>query len=231
VLLPRLGATISDYALAVVRHFEVSAVRVINDFQSILVARNKFLCLQTLASNGIPVPDSYHVSNMRNLERAAGKLGGYPLVAKTLCGRQGEGVVLVDSPLTAHASVHRLLDVREGLLIQEFIPPGGRTDIRAFVLGNRVIAALELKPRKGEFRSNIHLNGSAKPVLLPEELEALAVRSTSVLGLKISGTDILIDSRGNPKVLEVNYSPGFRGLEASSGIDIASQIIGYVTRP
>ena len=230
VLLPRIGATINEYALALVRHFELRGVPVINGFHPILLARNKFLTLQSLADNGIRVPDSNYVSNFKSLEKAITRLGGYPVVVKMLKGRQGKGVILVESSRTSEFIMDNLLSKGEGLLVQEFISPCARRDIRAFVLGTQVIAAMELSPKEGDFRANIHLKGKARPVRLDKELATLAVKSTKVLGLEISGTDIIVEAHGEAKVIEVNYSPGFRGLEASTGLDIASQIIQYVTR-
>ncbi|MEE9418336.1 MAG: RimK family alpha-L-glutamate ligase [Desulfatiglandaceae bacterium] len=229
VLLPRIGATINDYALSLVRHFELSGIPVVNDFQSVLLARNKFLGLQSLARKGIPVPDSHLIGNFQLFKEAVRKIGGYPVVAKTLSSRQGTGVVLVESQATAEFIIHNLLDKSQGLLIQEYVPSHGRRDIRAFVLGNRVIGAMELRPKPTDFRSNIHLTGGGRPVTLGQGLAELAISSTRTLGLEISGTDIIVDGSGTAKVVEVNYSPGFRGLEASTGLDIASQIVQYVT--
>ena len=230
VLLPRIGATINEYALTMVRHFELAGLPVINGFQSILLARNKFLSLQSLAHHGIAVPDSYIVSNLKGFERAVAKLGGYPVVVKTLNSRQGKGVILAESSRTSEFIVDNVLNRRQGLLVQEFISPHARRDIRAFVLGSQVIASMELTPKNGDFRSNIHLKGEASPVTLSKELEALAIRSTKALGLEISGTDIVVDGQGVARVIEVNYSPGFSGLEASTGLDIAAQIIRYVVQ-
>ncbi|MBW1804381.1 MAG: RimK family alpha-L-glutamate ligase [Deltaproteobacteria bacterium] len=230
VLLPRIGATINDYALTLVCHFEFAGVRVVNGFQSILLARNKFLTLQTLANHGIPVPDSHFVSNLRNFERAVSKLGGYPVVAKTPNSRQGKGVILVESSIIATFIMDNLPTKIQGLLVQEFIPACGREDIRAFVLGDKVIGAMALKPKEGDFRSNVHQNGSAKGMNLNKELTELAIESARALGLEISGTDIIVDANGAPRVIEVNYSPGFEGLEAATGLDIASGIIRYVTQ-
>jgi len=230
VLLPKIGATINDYALTLVRHFEHTGVRVVNGFKSILLARNKFLTLQTLANHGIPVPDSHFVSNLKNFERAVAELGGYPVVAKTPNSRQGKGVILVESSLTAKFIMDNLPTKIQGLLVQEFIARRGREDIRAFVLGDKVIGAMALKPKAGDFRSNIHLNGRGKGVNLNKELTELAIESSRALGLEISGADIIVDGNGAPRVIEVNYSPGFRGLEAANGLDIASGIIRYVTQ-
>jgi ribosomal protein S6--L-glutamate ligase len=230
VLLPRLGATIKEYTLTLVRHFELMGIPVVNGFRSILLARNKFLSLQTLSRHGIPVPDSFFVSNLGHFEEAVKKLGGYPVVLKTPDSRQGKGVVLVESPMTAEFVLDNLPKKGRGLLVQEYMAPPERKDIRVLVLGERVIAAMELRPRHGDFRSNIHLEGRGRAVTLERELAELAIESTRALGLEISGTDIIVDNSGASKVLEVNYSPGFRGLEASTGIDIASQIIRFVAR-
>ena len=228
VLLPRIGATINDYALGVVRHFELSGVPVVNGFHAILLARNKFLTLQTLACNGVNVPDTYLVVNLQGFEGAVKGLGGYPVVAKMPNSRQGSGVVLVDSPVVAEFIMHNLQDNSRGLLVQEYIAPRGRREIRALVTGDRIAGAMELRPNPDDFRSNIHLVGQGKAVTLDRKLSDLAIRSTRSLGLEISGTDIIVGADGAPKVIEVNYSPGFRGLEKATGLDIASEIVGYV---
>ncbi len=230
VLLPRIGATINDYALALVRHFEQTGMRVVNGFQSILLARNKFLTLQTLASHGIPVPDSHFVSNIKNFEKSVAELGGYPVVVKTPNSRQGKGVLLVESSLTAQSIMDQLEAKKQGLLVQEFIGVEGRKDIRAFVLGGKVIGAMTLKPQDGDFRSNVHQNGSPKVITLNKKLEQLALESSRALGLEISGSDIIVDGNGNPRVIEANYTPGFKGFEAATGLDIGAEIIQYVTQ-
>ncbi|PIP44815.1 MAG: hypothetical protein COZ70_01980 [Deltaproteobacteria bacterium CG_4_8_14_3_um_filter_51_11] len=233
ILIPRIGASINEYALAAVRHFQQAGVRVVNRFESILLARNKFCCMQTLASLGVSVPDSLFVSNLKNLETAIEKLGGFPVVVKTPSGRQGSGVMVLESrPVVEFLASNLTLSVT-GLIVQRYIPAKGRRDIRAFVLGEDVIAAVELLPPRGDFRANVHVGGKATPIKIEPPLAELALKATRVLGLEISGTDILVDSTGHASVIEVNYSPGFRGLEASTGLDIALKIIehaaGYKT--
>jgi len=155
-------------------------------------------------------------------------LGGYPVVAKMPSSRQGSGVALVESKVTAEFIMHNLQDNSRGLLIQEYIAPIGRREIRAFVIGDRVAGAMELMPNPDDFRSNIHLAGQGKGMILDPKLSDLAVRSAKVLGLEIAGTDIIVGEDGAPRIIEVNYSPGFRGLEKVTGLDVAAGIIGYV---
>ncbi|OQY47264.1 MAG: hypothetical protein B6240_06145 [Desulfobacteraceae bacterium 4572_87] len=229
VLLPRVGATINDYALSVVKHFSISGCRVVNSFESILLARNKFMGLQRLAKQGISVPDTYLAVTREGFERSVEQLGGYPVVAKMPSSRQGNGVVLVESRSTSSFVMNNLQDNTRGILVQKYIPPEGRTDIRAFVLGDRVLGAMALKPNPGDFRTNIHITGQGRMLALTPGLSKLAVTSSRSLGLEISGCDIILQKNGSPKVIEVNYSPGFRGLEHSTGMDIAEQIIHFVT--
>ncbi len=229
LILPRIGATINDYAIAVVRQFELAGIPAVNGFYAILAARNKFLSLQTLALNNLPVPDSYLVINSKGFEAAVKSLGGYPVVVKSLQSRQGDGVALIRSSNMGEFVLNNLQDMSRGLLVQKFIPTGGRKDIRALVVGGRVFAAMALKPNADDFRSNIHLTGYGSPFDAGPQLSHLAVQSSRALGLEISGVDIILDQEGEAKVIEVNYSPGFRGMEAAAGVDVASEIIHYIT--
>jgi ribosomal protein S6--L-glutamate ligase len=230
VVLPRIGATINDYALTLVRNLELSGPKVVNGFHSILLSRNKFLTLQTLVEAGVPVPDSFWVSNQENFEQAVVELGGYPVVVKMPASRQGQGVALVDSKVTAGFITANLPITTTGLLVQEYIPPETRRDIRAFVIGGELVAAVELRPRKGDFRSNIHQGGNGTRLTPGGDLTILSLRASRALGLEIAGIDMMIRHDGRIQVSETNYSPGFKGLEDITGIDIASRIIAFVVK-
>jgi ribosomal protein S6--L-glutamate ligase len=229
-VLPRIGATINDYALTLVRHLELSGLNVVNGFHSILLARNKFLTLQTLDKAGIPVPSSFWVSNRVNFEKAVVELGGYPVVVKMPASRQGQGVMLVDSSVTAGFLLTNLPVSTTGIVVQEYISPDTRRDVRAFVIGGKLVAAAELSPGKGDFRSNIHQGGNGRRLTPNEDLTILSLSASKALGLEIAGVDMVIRDDGRTQVLETNYSPGFKGLEEITGIDIASRIIAFVVR-
>ena len=230
VILPRIGASIKEYGLSMIRHFEMLGFPVINSFQSILLASNKSLSLQALSKKGIPVPESQYASNWLNFKRAVARLEGYPLVAKESRSRQGRGVFLLKSPENARQLLEGVLGQGRGVLLQHFIPPERRRDIRVIVAGNRALGAMSLTPGKGDFRANIHLGGRAKALRPSKEMLKLAVKSTRTLGLDISGVDMIEVEGRDLKVIEVNYAPGFRGMEKCTGRDIAIAIIKYVTK-
>ena len=230
VIMPRIGATIMEYALSMVRHFERMGITVINNFESILLARNKLLTLQTLFQKGIPVPESRYVSNWSNFEKAVSRFDDFPLVIKKPVSRQGRGVYLIDSVEKSRPLLDGLLNTGEGLLVQRFIPPEKRRDIRIMVVGERVIGAMSLIPKKGDFRSNVHLSGRTQKIEPTEEMSSVAIKSTQAVGLDISGVDMIEEEDGVLRVIDVNYSPGFKGLERCTGKDIAAEIIRYVTK-
>ncbi len=228
VLLPRVGAGIDEYTLSLVRQFQVQGILVVGRFDSIIQARNNFLTLQTLANAGISVPDTYYVNNVTNFKYALKALGGYPIVLKVVNSRQGRGVVLVRSRSTAEFLVSTIEGKGIGILAQEYFEPDTRRDIRVFVVGRKCVAALELWPRGNEFRSNYHLNARVKSITLDHDLEHISQRAAEAMGLDICGVDILITEKRGPLVIEVNYSPGFHGLEKATGMDIAGEIINYL---
>jgi ribosomal protein S6--L-glutamate ligase len=227
-VLPRQGAEIGNTCLPLVRHLEQMGAVVINRIEAIEIARNQFSCLQVLGRAGLPVPRTLFINDEQGLVRAAALLAGHPLVAKPVNGRQGEGVFLLDPSAPDMDAVRAVLSAGNGMVLQEFVPPTGRRDYRALVIGGALAGAMSLSPRPGDFRANYHLTGKAEPVSLPPELEHLAVSAAAAVHQEISGVDMMVDADGRPVILEVNYSPGFRGLEAATGTDIAAAIIGYV---
>ena len=230
VVVPRQGATIGESCLALIHQFGLMGIPVVNNLDSIRISKNKFLTLQVLTEAGIPAPDTLFVNSEEGFWEAVKRLGGTLLVAKQVSGRQGTGVILFDSINSAAVSIKDYLDRRSGLLIQRFIPPAGRKDIRVLVIGGEVVGAMELKPREGDFRANFHLSGESYPKDLSRDLARIAVKAVASVGLDIGGVDLLLDETGRAYVIEVNYSPGFKGLEAATGMDIAGKIVDYAVK-
>jgi ribosomal protein S6--L-glutamate ligase len=225
VVLPRLGSTIKEYGLTAIRQLQQMGIRVLNGFDSLLLASNKFLSIQTLAAKGIPVVETFYASNRRNFKGGLDALGGFPMVVKTPNSRQGSGVFLFASLGQARPALEEHLGQGRGLLMQRYIPTEGRKDYRVLVVGEEVVGAMSLTPRKGEFRANVHLGGKAVGFDPGPDLARLALRATKGLGLDIAGVDVIQDGNGTLRVMEVNSSPGFRGLEGCTGKDIAAAIL------
>ena len=228
VVLPRQGATVGDSCLALIRHFSLMGIPVVNDLDSIRLTKDKFLTLQALVGARIPVLHTVFVNSAKGFQEALIRLGGHPVVVKQVSSRQGEGVILVRETGNEQAVTRAYLDKRKGLLVQRFIPPEGRQDIRVLVVGRNIAGAMELHPKKGDFRANYHLSKESRSRELTPELRRIALKAVSAVGLEIAGVDIMVDQNGRVSVIEVNYSPGFKGLEAATGLDIAGRIVGYV---
>ncbi len=226
-VLPRQGAEIRDCCLPLLEHYEQMGVAVINSLESVLKARNKFSTVQALARAGVPIAATVFVTCKEGLEAALGCLGTMAVV-KPVSGRCGSGIMLIERPDTLHPDLMAELDSGRGLVVQEFIPPAGRRDLRAFVIGTKVVAAMELVPPAGDFRANFGLGGRSLPVELSPDQIQTAVMAARGLGLEIAGVDLMLTPGGRLVVGEVNYSPGFKALEAVSGIDIASAILDHV---
>ncbi len=230
VLIPRVGAGIDDYTLGLVRHFELMGVRVINGSSAIEKARDKFRSLQELAGKGIEVVESCYVNNAENLKEAVEHLGGYPVVLKMKSSRQGRGVTLLSSEEAALFIVENLREPGLGIILQRFYPNEGREDVRILVVGKEAVAAAIMKPKEGEFRSNVHLGGKGAAIDPDPGLKSLAVRATKALGLEVAGVDLVVTGTGRAMVMEVNYAPGFRGLESATGTNVGASIIRYVEK-
>ncbi len=227
VVIPRIGASITHYGSAVLRQFEMMGVFSLNESTSITRSRDKLRCLQILSRSGIGLPVTSYAHSTKMTEKLIHMVGGAPCVIKLLEGTQGKGVILADTQKGAESIIDGFRQMKAHFLVQEFIKESNGCDIRAFVIGDRVVASMMRRAKEGEFRSNLHRGGSAVPVDISLEEARAAVGAAQALGLNVAGVDLLRSARG-PLVLEVNSSPGLQGIESSTGLDIATMIIEYI---
>ncbi len=228
-VIPRIGASVTNYGAAVIRQFELSNIYSVLSSAALMMSRDKLVTLQILSSQGIDVPKTLLASHVQSLDYLYEKLGTRKAVVKLLVGTQGMGVLLADDKNNVLSISEALIRVGKSFIVQEFIKESKGRDIRAFVVGDRVVASMERKAVEGEFRSNIHLGASSRKIDLTEEEAAIAVKCAGLLGLKVAGVDILRSRRG-PLVLEVNASPGLEGIETTTGVDVAGEIISFIER-
>jgi len=226
-VVPRIGASITRYGSAVLRQFELMGTFTPNPSEAIVRARDKLRCHQLLAAQGIGLPVTVFGDNPDDTADLLSMLGPPPHVIKLNEGTQGNGVMLTEKPSASRSVIEALRGLYANFLVQEFIGEAKGADLRCFVVGNRVVAAMRRQAPKGDFRSNLHRGGTARPVRVSEAEQATAVRAAAVLGLGVAGVD-LIRSRRGPLVLEVNSSPGLEGIEEATGVDIAGQIIDFL---
>ena len=228
--LPRVGSTISPYTLILLRHLELMGCCLVNRPGPVETASFKDRCLQSLCAAGLKVPDTVFLNRPEAWEAAVERLGGYPLVAKLPQGRQGRGVALVQNKDDA-ALVQRLwLRQRRGLLLQRYLRPEGRRDIRVLVVGGRAAAAVELTPPPGEFRANVHLGGRAMAIDPAGEAGRLAGEAARALELDVAGVDLVREGANVYYAMEVNHSPGFQGLEEATGLDVAGLLVDHALK-
>ena len=226
VVVPRVGTTVTDVGCAVVNQFEVMEVPVVNTARAIQRARDKLLSLQLLTRANVDLPRTAVIRSTEDLDEALEQVGGIPCVLKLLKGTQGIGVMLAESREGLESILQAFWSLDHIVLLQEFIAESKGKDVRAFVVGDRVVGAMRREARIGEFRSNIHRGGTGKAVKLKREDEQDVLEATRALGLQVAGVDYL-ESREGPKIIEVNASPGFQGLEEATGKDIAGEIVRY----
>jgi ribosomal protein S6--L-glutamate ligase len=226
-VLPRIGASITDYGLAVVRQFETLGTYTVNSSRAIAESRDKMRSLQVLVQEGLQVPVTALNRSPRNLRSALGRVGGLPTVVKVLKGTQGVGVMLLNTPISLASVLDTLRGLEQDVILQQFIAEGAGRDYRAFVVGQKVVAAMMRTAPEGEFRSNIHLGGHGRLVKLPKPYAAAAIRAAKTLGLGVAGVDIM-ESKTGPLIIEVNSSPGFEGIERATGLNIAGAILSYI---
>jgi ribosomal protein S6--L-glutamate ligase len=227
VVVPRIGASITYYGSAILRQFEMMGVYALNDSTSIVRSRDKLRCLQILSRSGIGLPTTSYAHSTKMSEKLIKMVGGAPCVIKLVEGTQGKGVILADTDKAAESVIDGFRTMKAHFLVQEFIKESNGCDIRAFVIGDKVVASMMRKAKPGEFRSNLHRGGTAIPVDITQAECDLAVAASRALGLNVAGVDLLRSDRG-PLVLEVNSSPGLQGIETSTGLDIAGMIVEYI---
>jgi len=227
-VLPRIGASITYFGTAVVRQFEQMDTYTAVSSSGISNSRDKLRSLQILSRHDIGIPHTTFVRDRKDVLPAIGRVGGAPIIIKILEGTQGVGVILAESNKVAEAIIETLQGASQNVLVQKFIAESKGKDIRAFVVGDRVVAAMRRVAQGTEFRSNVHRGGKAEPVKLSPEYEKTAVRSAQILGLRVAGVDMLEGHEG-PQVMEVNSSPGLEGIETTTDLDVAGAIIDYIS--
>jgi ribosomal protein S6--L-glutamate ligase len=226
-VIPRIGASITFYGVAVVRQLEQMGYFCANESQAIARSRDKLRALQILSRHKIGMPPTEFVRSKADILPAIERVGGAPVILKVLEGTQGIGVILAESAKVAEAVIEAFQSAKQNLLIQKFVKEAKGRDIRAFVVGSRVVAAMRRSATTSdEFRSNVHLGAKVSKVDLPREFQETAIKAAQILGLHIAGVDMLETSQG-PAVMEVNSSPGLEGIEKATEVDVASEIISF----
>ena len=228
-VIPRIGASVTFYGTAVLRQFEMLGVFALNESVAIVRARDKLRSLQVLSRKGIGLPITGSAHAPDDLQDQIKRVGGPPLVLKLLEGTQGIGVMLADTESAAKGLIETFMGLRANILVQEYIKEAHGADIRCFVIGDRVVAAMKRQAKPGEFRSNLHRGGSASLIRITPQERSTATRAARIMGLNVAGVDILRSQRG-PLVLEVNSTPGLEGIEGATGKDIAGLMIEYLER-
>lgn len=227
-IIPRIGASITYFGCAVVRQFEQMGVYTLNSSTAIATSRDKLCALQLLSRHRLLTPKTAVVRRSKEFISAIGKLGGVPVVIKVIEGTQGVGVVLAKDIQSAQAIMELCQFARQNILVQKFVEESSGRDIRAFVVGNRVVAAMRrISSNPSEFRANVHRGAKAESIKLKPEFEEAALRAAALLGLNVAGVDLLESAKG-PLVLEVNSSPGLEAIERSTGMDVAGEIIAFL---
>jgi ribosomal protein S6--L-glutamate ligase len=228
-IIPRIGASVTFYATAVLRQFEMTGVFTLNDSDAIVRARDKLRSLQLLSRFGIAMPVTGFAHAPDDTEDLMKLVGDAPMIIKLTEGSQGQGVVLAETRQAAESVIDAFRGLNAHFLVQRFIKEAQGADLRCFVVGNKVVAAMKRQARRGEFRANLHKGGSALEVKLSPKERDMAIRAAEVIGLNVAGVDIIRSAQG-PLILEVNSSPGLEGIEASTKKDIAGEIMSFIEK-
>jgi ribosomal protein S6--L-glutamate ligase len=224
VVIPRIGASVTDYGLAVLAHFERDAVPILNSPSAIARSRDKLRALQLLSAEDVGIPRTAMAREPEAIRSAVDAVGGTPVIIKLLQGTQGVGVMIADSAQAVESIADTLRGLGQSVILQEFIAESRGRDVRAFVVGSEVVAAMRRTARAGEFRSNLHRGGEGERVELDGRFSRAAVDAARIMGLEVAGVDLLESDEG-PRVIEVNSSPGLRGIEQATGVDVAAAVI------
>ncbi len=228
-VIPRIGLSITSFGLAVLRQFEMMGIYPLNESVAIGRSRDKLRSLQILSREGLGMPTTAYAHSTKMTEELIKLVGGAPLVVKLLEGTQGKGVVLAETDQAAKSVIDAFRELDADILVQEFIKEAKGSDLRCFVVGNKVVASMIRTAKEGEFRSNLHRGGTASQIELTDEERKSAILSAKALGLNVAGVDILRSNKG-PKIIEVNASPGLEGVEKTTGIDVAGLVMEYLEK-
>jgi len=228
-VIPRIGASVTIYGSAVLRQFEIAGIYVLNGSVSITRSRDKLRAHQLLARKNVGIPVTSYAHSANATKDLIASVGGAPLIVKVTESTQGKGVLLAETTKAAESLIGAFLDLHADFLVQEFIAESAGSDLRCFVIGDKVVAAMKRQGPEGDFRSNLHRGGSAEMVKIRPEERAMAVCAAKVLGLKVAGVDLVRSNRG-PLVLEVNSSPGLKGIERATGKNVANNIIEFIEK-
>lgn len=228
-VIPRIGASVTTPGAAVIKQLEMMNIFTVARSEALLLARDKLKCLQKLARVNIDVPRSIFINSVEGVAHLIKSSFGLPVIIKLVQSTHGSGVVIAESSKSAVSAIGAFLKLGQRVIVQEFISEANGQDIRAFVVGDRVVGAMRRTAGEGEFRSNLHLGATAEVIKLSPQEEKLAIRSVKIMGLNVAGVDILRSKRG-PLVMEVNASPGLEGIETITKVDIAGKIIEFVER-
>lgn len=228
-VIPRIGASVTFYATAVLRQFEMMGVYSVNESVAIARSRDKLRAMQIMSRKGVGMPVTGFAHSTKMTEDLIRLVGGAPLVIKLLEGTQGRGVILAETTKAAESVIDAFRNLNAYFLVQEYIPEAGGADVRCFIVGDKIVASMMRQAKEGEFRSNLHRGGSATRIKLSPEERKTAIRAAKAMGLRVAGVDIL-RSRHGPLVLEVNSSPGLEGIEKTTHKDVAGMIIEYIEK-
>jgi ribosomal protein S6--L-glutamate ligase len=229
VVIPRIGASITDYGLAVLGFFERHGIASVNAGAAIARARDKLRALQTLSAHDVGIPRTVMMREPKAVRAAVDAVGGTPVIIKLLQGTQGVGVMIAESPESVESTLDTLWGLGQNIILQEFIAESRGRDLRALVVGGKLVAAMRRTARAGEFRSNLHRGGAGKRIELDQAAAQTALDAARIIGLDVAGVDML-ESKDGPRVIEVNSSPGLRGIERAAEVDVAARIVEHAER-